>query len=92
MGIEEEKAKYEDIYGNHRRYENTGELYGTIGHGVPMAPLLMDTFLPDTLLAIGCGYGKFPMHMMQEYGLRRVVGVDISSHIIGKLAVWWRSR
>ena len=77
-----EHKKYDRIYGENLRYENTGELYGSICHAMKVINHI-DNLKFDTVLDIGCGRGQFEKALIERG--KNVSACDISGVVIEKL-------
>lgn len=81
MSIENEKEKYNKIYGNNLKYDNN-QLYGTGGHGLKVIDYILNLNF-STILDIGCGRCTFGAEL-QKRG-KKVSAVDISEKLIKSL-------
>ena len=77
-----EHEKYDRIYGDDLRYDNTGELYGSICHAMKVINFI-DGLSFDTILDIGCGRGQFEQELLKRG--KEVSACDISGVVIDKL-------
>jgi 2-polyprenyl-3-methyl-5-hydroxy-6-metoxy-1,4-benzoquinol methylase len=82
--ISKERLKYDDIYGNKRRYDNTGELYGTVGNGLDVLESVL-TEPVGTLLEVGCGYARVSLEVLRNGLADSILAIDISEALVTML-------